>query len=356
MTDVGLDPARLQVAYDLLDSWVAGGVVPAAAISISRNGQAIPARAFGHGAFADGRRAIDTDSVFLVASVTKPVTSLAVLQLVEAGRVSLGDPVQAYIDEFRGPGKEQIRVEQLLTHTSGLPDMLPENEALRSRHAGLDEFVAHVCRCDLLFSPGTQVSYQSMGTLLAGEIVSRVTGRALPDVLQTDVFTPLGMSSTVLGTRPDVTRQTPEVVLPDEQVGTSYHWNTEYWRRLGAPWGGMHSSVDDLDRLLRAMLAGGILEGERVLSPAMTRLMLSDRLERMPQLPADQRMSQRRGLGWRLGAWGDLGSPLSFSHGGATGTLVGADPTTGLACSVFTTCPGAPLQRVVTAVQAAVED
>ncbi|HJP31740.1 MAG TPA: serine hydrolase domain-containing protein [Candidatus Latescibacteria bacterium] len=353
-TDAGFDSRRLANVWDLLDTWQRDGLVPGATIAIARNGVQLESRAFGSGLNSGNRSPMVPDQVFLVASVTKPVTAIAVMQLVERGLICLSDPVAQHVPEFVGPGKERIRIEHLLTHTSGLPDMLPANEALRSRQAQLPEFVREVCSCDLLFPAGTRVSYQSMGTLLAGEVVERITGRPLRQVMEEEIFLPLQMGSTALGMRQDLASRATDVNLPDEQMASRYHWNTEYWQGLGAPWGGMFSTVDDIVRLLAATLSGGALAGGRILGAATNRASISDRTEGMPGLSEQDRRKRRWGLGWRLGAWGELDSPRSFSHGGATGTLVGADPHTGLMCAVFTTQPGAPLQKAVTAVQAAV--
>lgn len=353
--DCGLDPHRLQAAWDLLDAWARDGSVPGATIAVARRGVRLETRAFGSGAKGDDDQTMLPDRVFLVASVTKPVTAIAIMQLVERGLLSLTDPVQLHIPEFVGPGKERVRVEHLLTHTSGLPDMLPDNDALRARHAPLTEFVSQACRCELLFVPGSQVRYQSMGTLLAGEIVERLAGQPLRQVMAEQVFAPLHMDSSSLGIRDDLTARATDVVLPDEQMGNDYHWNTNYWQHFGAPWGGMFSTVDDLSRLLAATLDGGALQDGRILDAGTNRAMISDRTAAMPGLCDEHRRLHRWGLGWRLGAWGDA-SKGSFSHGGATGTLVGADPDTGLSCAVFTTQPGAPLHRIATAVQAAIID
>ncbi|MDA0333847.1 MAG: serine hydrolase [bacterium] len=355
--EAGLDEARLQVARHLLAQWAQDGSVPGSAIAVARHGVLLESRAFGVAAHGNQQRQMAPDNLFLVASVTKPVTAIAVLQLVERGLLSLADPVYAHIPEFtgviQGLDRDRIRVEHLLTHTSGLPDMLPQNEALRARHAPLADFVKDVCQCELLFAAGTQISYQSMGTLLAGEIVERITGQSLRQMMAERIFAPLAMASTSLGIRDELASRAADVVLPQEQTGTDYHWNTSYWQRLGAPWGGMFSTVDDLARLLVATLGGGVLQDGRILGTLANRAMISDRTTRMPGLASEHR-SQRWGLGWRLGAWGDLASAASFSHGGATGTLVGADPESGLACVIFTTRPGAPVHRVATAVQAAV--
>lgn len=297
------------------------------------------------------------DDVFLVASVTKPVTALASMQLVESGLLSLGEPVCEWIPELSGAGKERIQLLHLLTHTSGLPDMLPENVSLRQRHAPLADFVSGTCRCGMLFAPGQRVNYQSMGTLLVGELVERVTGRPLRDLFGEHICRPLGMDSTSLGIRPDLEERSAEVCLPAEQEGTNWHWNSDYWRGLGAPWGGLFSTVDDLLRLLVTFLKDGRWTASASLLGAPTaRAMVADQTASLPSLPESDRRTRRWGLGWRLGDWGELASPRAFSHAGATGTLVGADPDTGLACAIFTTRPDAPLHRVATAVQSAVID
>src|SRR6185295_14730675 len=94
---------------------------------------------------------------------------------------------------------EAVTLKHLLTHTSGLPDMLPENIELRRRHAPLSEFVALTCRTTLLFRPGEKVSYQSMGILLAAAIVEKISGQPMPAFLRANIFAPLRMTQTSLG-------------------------------------------------------------------------------------------------------------------------------------------------------------
>jgi beta-lactamase class C len=237
------------------------------------------------------------NSVFLLASITKPMTAIAVMQLVDRGLVKLGDPVQKYIPEF---GDGRVVVRHLLTHTSGLPDMLPENEALRKRHAGLKEFVAGACQVPLLFAPGTKQSYQSMGILLAAEIVERVTKQKLPGYLEANLFRPLGMKQTSLGLG---SRRLEETVRSQSQDGSDWDWNSAYWRKLGAPWGGAFATAEDVLKLLSYFAA----PDERVLKVETARMMIAD---------------QNVGLNkeWGLG-WGVDGKRGTFGHSGSVGTL-----------------------------------
>jgi len=233
--------------------------------------------------------------------------------------------------------------------------MLPENTQLRQRHAPLSAFIEGICRTGLLFSPGTQVRYQSMGTALAGEIVERVSGQPLREFMAREILAPLGMHDTSLGLRDDLAPRLAPVSLPPEQTGTDWHWNTPYWRQLGAPWGGMFATVGDLLIFLQTFLNGGIHGGARVLARTTAAAMLRDQTSRLPDLDPAHRRRDPWGLGWKLSGWvSDLSGPGAFGHAGATGTLVGADPSTGLAWAIFTTHPGAPLRYVANALNGAV--
>src|SRR5262249_48969935 len=127
---------------------------------------------------APGSAKVDTGSRFLAASLTKPVTAAAFMRLVEGGEIGLATPVSRVLPQFTGGGKEGIEVRHLLTHSSGLPDMVAENVALRERQAGLPEFFDCVCRAPLLFAPGEGVAYQSMGILVLAMLVERIAGES----------------------------------------------------------------------------------------------------------------------------------------------------------------------------------
>lgn len=350
-TEAGLDPARLQQTYALLDHWAQSGRVPGGVLAVARQGVLVPPRAFGQRRLAGTSQPMEADAVFLVASVTKPVTALAALLLVERGLLSLRDPVCAHVPEFGNRGKEAVQVMHLFTHTSGLPDMLPENTELRRQHVALGVFVEHICQCGLLFRPGTRVRYQSMGTAMLGHLVEKISGMPLPAFMQQEIFAPLGMNSTSLGLNPALAKRVAEVSLPEEQQRLDWTWNQPYWQHFGAPWGGMFSTVADLAALLQLLLE----EGQGLLGVQTARAMVADQTSRLPGLsPEERQRAQAWGLGWCVGNWADLGSARSFWHGGATGTLVGADPESGLLCALFTTQPDGPLYYAVNAVQGAV--
>jgi len=337
---------RLERATALIEDEIAPGRMGAAALLVARGGHTVVRRGFG---------SAGPDSVFLLASISKPITASAVMLLVERGKVSLSDPVSRYLPEFAGGERGKVKVRDLLSHTSGLPDMLPENTELRREHAGLDEFVRRTCSTPLLYPPGAESRYQSMGILLAAEIVQRVTHMALREFLRREIFEPLGMWQTSLGLGGRKVADLVAVMAPpgsnpsDEE---SFGWNTTYWRDLGAPWGGVHSNTADLARFFDAFLSGG----KGVFSPATVPAMWEDQ---------NGRLNAPWGIGWALGrsrdhVFGDLVSPCTFGHLGATGTEAWAEPDSGLLFILLTNRPmatddGRLLRAVSNAVAASVE-
>jgi CubicO group peptidase (beta-lactamase class C family) len=333
---VGMSPSKLAHAATLLESAVGRGQAGAASILVARRGIVVLHKGFGRLSGQTGSPSVRPDSIYLVASITKPVTATALMLLVERGLVSLRDPVRTYLPEFTGGDRDKVLVRDLLAHTSGLPDMLPENTALRRSHAPLSEFVKRTCSTPLLFAPGTSWRYQSMGILLAAEIVNRLTGMPLREFEQKELFEPLGMRSTVLGLGKLKIPETVEAWTDpqaDSKDTESWGWNSPYWRDFGSPWGGMHTNTTDLAILLETFLEQGSYAGKHILSPTTVRAMTSDQ---------NSGLNQSWGLGWAVGrtapyyAFGDLVSPRTFGHNGATGTVAWADPETQVLCVILT--------------------
>ncbi|MBM3793652.1 MAG: beta-lactamase family protein [Acidobacteria bacterium] len=267
------------------------------------------------------------DPVYLLASITKPMTVAGAMILVERGEIKLDAPVQKYIPEFKGDGRAAVTVKHLLTHTSGLPDMLPENEALRKRHAPLADFVAGSCRTPLLFPPGSKCQYQSMGILLAAEIVERITKKRLRDFLREALFTPLGMKSTALGLGTHRIPNTEQCQVPNPQ--DDWNWNSPYWRDLGAPWGGAHATAGDVMSLLEYFLQ----PGARVFrSAAFARQLVTNQ---------NQGLNEPWGYGFMVNGakFSKACSADTFGHWGSTGTVAWADPKTRTRMVLLTTKP-----------------
>ncbi|MEZ5400559.1 MAG: serine hydrolase domain-containing protein [Bryobacteraceae bacterium] len=355
---VGMSAERLAAAARLLEAETASGRVLAASILVARDQRIVLHKGFGKLAPSAAAPPVGPGTIFLLASITKPVAVSALMLLVERGQVSIEDPVSRYLPEFSQDDRKATRVRDLLSHTSGLPDMLPENTALRRRHAPLSDFVAASMTTPLLYAPRTDFRYQSMGILLAAEIVERVTKKRLRDFLKQEIFDPLGMRHSALGMGDFRIEDTAWCQTsgnsPDLE---SFGPNSPYWRDMGHPWGGMHSTTSDLAVLLQTFLNGGVYGATRVFSPATTSVMTRDQ---------NTAIGKPWGLGWGLATspvwayFGDLVSPRTFGHSGATGTVAWADPERRLVCVILTTRPsgednGRLLRVVSNAVAAAIE-
>lgn len=356
----GISKAQLDRAAQLLEAEAHSGHLVAAAILVARNARIVLHKGFGRLAAAPDAAPVRPDSVFLLASITKPVTAASLMLLVERGMLSLNDPVNRYLPEFTGGDRSNVRVRDLLSHTSGLPDMLPENLELRREHAPLSAFIQHTYSTPLLFPPRTEFRYQSMGILLAATIVEKLSGMRLRDFEKNEIFDSLGMKDTSLGLGGRrISDLVPCGAMPNANRADEERFgcNTPYWRDLGVPWGGMHSTTSDLAILLETFLDGGAYAGRRIFSPATVSAMTSDQ---------NGPLNAPWGLGWALGrskawnAFGDLVSPKTFGHTGATGTLAWADPETKLLCVILTNRPyaadeGRLLRLVSNIVAASVE-
>lgn len=358
---VGMSGPRLEVVNQILTEETKSRRVTAASVLVARRGVIVLRGGWGTLSPDAASPKAGPETVYILASITKPVTVTALMLLVERGKVSLTDPVQKYLPEFQGPGREKVRVKDLLTHTSGLPDMLPENVKLRAANAPLAEFVKSAMTTPLLFEPRTSFSYSSMGTLLAATIVERVVQMPLAQFEQQELFQPLKMkhSSLGLGDRPlmDTARVQGDSFAETEKDLERYGANSPYLRKLGHPWGGMHSNVDDLGIFLQMFLNGGVYEGKRILGRPTVEAMIMDQ---------NRGLGHAWGLGWGLqtssawNAFGDLSLERTFGHSGASGTVAWADPQRELICVILTTRPwrqdkGFLLRRIANVVQAAIE-
>jgi CubicO group peptidase (beta-lactamase class C family) len=357
----GMSGSRLAIVNQILAEETKSRRVTAASVLVARRGVIVLRGGWGALAPDSASPKAEPETVYILASITKPVTVTALMLLVERGQISLTDPVQKYLPEFKGSGRENVRVQDLLTHTAGLPDMLPENVKLREANAPLAEFVKGALTTPLLFEPRTSFSYSSMGTLLAATIVERVAQMPLARFEQRELFEPLKMkhSSLGLGERPltDTARVQGDSFAQTEKDLDRYGANSGYLRKLGHPWGGMHSNVDDLGIFLQMFLNGGVYSGKRILGRATVEAMIADQ---------NRRLGHPWGLGWGLqtssawNAFGELSSDRTFGHSGASGTVAWADPQRELLCVILTTRPwrqdqGFLLRRISNVVQAAIE-
>lgn len=320
---------RLDQAVEVLVRATAERRVAAAVLHVAqgRNRESV-SRAFG--------QAADEHAMFLLGSISKPIAMTALMTLFDQAAFRLDDPVRKFLPKFTGDGREAVTLRHLLSHVCGLPDQLAENDALRKAHAPLSEFVEHATRTPLQFAAGTKYQYSSMGILLAARVAEVLSGADILTLVDRAVFQPLGMKRSAQGLGrfklEDFVPVQTEFAAVEAGGGDpnakNWDWNSSYWRKLGAPWGGTHASAPDIARWLGEFL----FQNGAVVKPETAQLMTTN------HNPPGQ---TPRGLGLNvgLGASSPGCSDKTFGHTGSTGTIAWADPATETICVVLTSLP-----------------
>jgi uncharacterized protein YbbC (DUF1343 family)/CubicO group peptidase (beta-lactamase class C family) len=312
--------ARFKAVDSVINAAILDGTIPGAVLVVGHDGRVIYRKAYGARALEPRREVMTLDTIFDVASLTKViVTSTAVMQLVEKGKVRLNDPVAKYLPEFAQNGKDDITVRQLLTHYSGLePDL-----DLKTAWAGKQTAYAMAWAETPVDPPGSKFSYSDVNFIVLGEIVERVSGETLDEYASRHIFVPLKMEHT---------RYVPPPTWKSKIAPTQYDENEHMLRgvvhdptarRMGGVAGhaGLFSTADDLAKLAQALLNGG----DGILSALSVEKMT--RPEQPPAAPV------LRGFGWDIDSpfssnRGDLLPVGGYGHTGFTGTSMWIDPTT----------------------------
>lgn len=263
----------------------------------------------------DERMPLTPAHLFDLASLTKTFTTVVALRLVESGVLDLDAPVRPLLEVGAGDGAERITLRHLLTHASGLP---AEGSAWRSGLTG-DELRAAVIGSDLLAAPGTVHRYSDVGFISVGELVERVSGRPLAELVA-EIAALLGAASLTWSPPAELSVAT-EVQPHRGLVRGEVH--DELAHALGRPAGhaGLFGSVDDVAALARMIGADGVGRAGRVLSSESIRLMST------PVVTADAGYGQAVGLRVRDTAW--MGDTDAVGHTGFTGTAFAVSPRTG---------------------------
>jgi CubicO group peptidase (beta-lactamase class C family) len=326
------DPSRLDPVFDRLRERVRSGDGPAAALAIGDAHGAIRSEALG------GSQALTADSNFFLASVTKPIFATAFMQLVERGQVRLHDPIQRVLPEFKGsPGKDAVTAWHLLTHTSGVPDIGPDE--IRKTRPSAVQMTRQTLWAPLRFEPGTRWEYCSSSFYLLGEMIARVTGVPYVRYLRQSVLDPLGMQATF-----DPRRAGRPIAIV-HGVGAENRvirfLLLRYMAGAAVPGGGLFGTLDDLLRFGAATLAPwGRTEGRAIpLKPETISEMQRDHLDgKVNGLTEGEERPMHFGLGWgKPTLMREVpGSGRVVSHGGATGTRLWIDPEAGLVVVFFT--------------------
>ena len=294
----------------IADNLIAGGVVV-----IGNHAGIITSSARGRLSARPDAPLLDQQSIFDLASLTKVIaTAPAVIKLLDEGRITLLDPLTRWFPEFKGTEREDTTILHLLTHTSGLSDFEMSSE--QSMETAIHRAAAQKNRP----TPGSSFNYADINFILLGELVRRVSGRTLDAYCREELFTPLRIPETTFLPPVDLAGRIAPTLGIDS--GTVQDRNA---RRLGGVAGhaGLFSSAQDLARFARLMLAGGELDGRRILSGQAVAQMTS------PFLCSNGTVV--RGLGWDKHSpfsapKGKLFSAASFGHSGYSGSSIWIDP------------------------------
>ena len=364
----GLSGPRLQhIDRFIQEKYLDTGKLPCALTLVERNGHVAHSSALGH-MDLERKRPLQEDTIFRIYSMTKPLTSLALMMLVEEGRISLDDPVHRYIPQWRELGVYEggfiggfrtrrtsapMRVVDLMRHTSGLTYGFQQrtnvDAAYRKLHLGeiptavsLEQMIDELAKVPLEFSPGSAWNY-GISTDVVGYLVGKVSGQPFEQFLRSRILDPLGMTDTdFMVPAAKASRfaacyaATPKggMVLQDDPQ-TSFFLKPPTFVSGG---GGLVSTAADYLRFCRMLLNGGALDGVRLVSPKTLELMSHNHLPGSKDLPdlAVSLFSEvtYAGVGFGLGfavsvspARGLLpGSPGDISWGGLASTYFWVDP------------------------------
>ena len=322
---LGFDSAGLAAAVAYVRAEEDSGAFPGAVLAVGRHGRLAllaPVGQYGVGE----PQPVERTTMYDLASLTKVVgLTTACMLLVDEGKLSLDVPVQRYVPEFRGPGKEGVTIRHLLTHSSGLPDWRP----LYSESATRAEALALVDTTPLAWSPGDRFVYSDLGAIVLAQVVESITGQPLDQFLASRVFGPLGMSATRFVPPPSWWRTIAPTALDTTfrhrmLRGEVHDANAGRLEGVSGH-AGLFSNAGDLSRFAAMLLNGGAWDSVQLIH-AETIAEFTHRQDLPP--------GSSRALGWdtpdepRTGSSsaGVRLSQSSFGHTGFTGTSLWMDP------------------------------
>ena len=332
----GLNAVVLAKIHPRMQEFVDHGAAAGFVTLVARHGRVASLEAIGWQDL-DTRKAMRTSSLFQIMSMTKPITCAAVMTLVDDGRLSINDPVEKYLPEFKGQKLKSgsapahpVTLRDLMTHTSGVPAGSSKGF---ERHAHtLAEVVADAAQESLEFEPGSKWSYSNNGIATLGRILEVLYGKPFEQVVDEKIFKPLGMRDTSFWIPQDKIGRLATVYTGDH--GTLKPADADPLRKgwkYPMPEGGLYSTASDLVRFYQMMLNQGTFNGHRVLSSAAVELMTTVQT-------GELKAGFAPGIGYGLG-WGIVkdangifryNSIGTYGHGGAYRTYAFVDPKRGL--------------------------
>ena len=316
---LGLDSQHLQRIEAIVQQEIEKKRLPGCVVMIGRQGGIAFAEAFGNRQLQPSTEAMTLDTVFDLASLTKPIaTASSIMILVERGVVRLREPVANYLPEFAQNGKAKITIEQLLTHQGGL---IPDN-ALSDYQEGTEKAWQNIWELEPTNALGKKFVYTDVGFLVLGEVVHRMTGQTVAEFAFENLYRPLGMHETgFLPNEELAQRAAPTETRDDHWMRGEVHDPRAALLGGIAGHAGLFSTASDLALYANMLLSKGEVGETRIFSPETLAEMIRPR----------DIAGQLRGLGWDKRSKyssnrGEFFSSQAFGHGGFTGTAFWVDP------------------------------
>lgn len=335
----GMDSHRLLYADQAIQKAITDKEIPGAVLAVVRDGKMAYLKAYGNKRLYPTVEPMDVHTVFDMASCSKAMsTAICTMQLVERGQIRLLDRVSLYIPGFQGwkgenGEKREIRIIDLLTHTSGLPAYAPVAQLQKKYGApNPDGLIEHISTCKRTFKPGTGFQYSCLNFITLQRIIETVSGQSLRDFAKANLFDVLGMAHTDY--QPIEHGIPANLIAPTEKqkdgsvlCGQVHDPLARIMNGGISGNAGVFSCADDIAVLTAALMNGGEYNGRRMLSPAGAKA-----LRTVPREVTEF----GRTLGWDIYSpyasnSGDLFGPNTFGHTGYTGTSIIIDPDNGTA-------------------------
>jgi CubicO group peptidase (beta-lactamase class C family) len=348
----GMNPAVLAHLPERMKAFVDDHTVSGVVTLVLRNGETAFFDAEGM-ADIEANKPMKKDTIFQIMSMTKPVTAVGLMMLVEEGKVALKDPVERYLPEFKnlrvaatsGPDSAQrgspihaITIRDLMTHTSGMFDAPPADikDYNQQMNIPLSELMKTFGKQPLLFQPGTHWSYSSPGIDILGRVIEVCSGEKYEDFIASRILRPLGMKDSFYYASAEMIPRIAMVYEGKEgrlsrSPGTILGGDPTKYRagaKYPAPAWGLYSTAEDLSHFYQMMLNGGFYQGKRYLSKFTVDLMTEVQTGDLE--PSGWLGGTGYGLAWEVvkNPYGELAghSAGTFGHGGAFGTQGWIDP------------------------------
>ncbi len=331
---LGFTAKPLEHLDTLIRGHIAEGRYPGAQIALARHGKLALFRTYGRAKTQGGDVEATDESLFLLFSQTKVLTSSAVWTLVEEGKLSFMDKVADHLPEFAVRGKGDITLEQVMTHTGGFPG----NNVTQATWTDHAKMRAEVCDFSLNWTPGSRLQYHSQAAhLVQAMVIEAVTGQDYRDVIRTRVIEPLGLGNDIfVGVPRDLQHRCADTYAPEPRD------NSPEFRSAGLPSGGGFATARGMVAFYQMLGHGGTLGGVRLFSPRLIAYVSRNHTGEMGDHQMDG-IPMHRGLGPhvrgesdRIRGLGTIGAPVTFGHGGVGSSYSWADPSSGVSFTYLT--------------------